>query len=252
MGSSLINKNYFNKDTLSEMNFIGIFSKNRAEWSIVDAAAIFFKLTTIPIYDTLGDENITYVLKHTSLKTLFVNDTAIKALKKTSDLDKLEVLISYDPIDAESLEYFSQKGIQLLSYQEVLESGKASLVDYNQEQFKTEPNDCLTFSYTSGTTGPPKGAMISHKNFTAFIGSVIANKDTNFCEKDTALSYLPLPHILEREFLFSCFAVGAKIIYYSGDVAKLKDDLALAKPTIFVSVPRLFSRFHDVIQGKFK
>lgn len=88
------------------MRFVGIFSKNRAEWSTVDAAAVLFKVTTIPIYDTLGDENITYVLKHVSLKCLFVNDLAIKALKKTHDLDKLEVLISFDPIDSESTEYF--------------------------------------------------------------------------------------------------------------------------------------------------
>jgi long-chain acyl-CoA synthetase len=57
--------------------------------------------------------------------------------------------------------------------------------------------------------------------------------------------------VLEREFLYSMLYSGAKIVYYSGDVQKIKDDLALVKPTIFVSVPRLFSRFHDVIKGKF-
>jgi long-chain acyl-CoA synthetase len=66
-----------------------------------------------------------------------------------------------------------------------------------------------------------------------------------------ALSYLPLPHILEREFLFGLLAVGARVVYYSGDVQKIKDDLAVVQPTIFVSVPRLFSRFHEVLKGKF-
>lgn len=63
-------------------------------------------MTTIPIYDTLGDENITYVLKHCSLKTCFVNDGGLKALKKTHDLDQLKNLISFDPLDADSIKYF--------------------------------------------------------------------------------------------------------------------------------------------------
>ena len=71
------------------MSFVGIFSKNRVEWSIVDIAGILFKLVTIPIYDTLGDENISYVLKHCSLKAVFVDNNAIKSLRKTSDLNKL-------------------------------------------------------------------------------------------------------------------------------------------------------------------
>ena len=126
------------------------------------------------------------------------------------------------------------------------------MINYNDAQFKVEPKDCMTFSYTSGTTGPPKGAMISHKNMTSFCAAVSLNKDTGFCSTDVALSYLPLPHILEREFLSSLFYAGATVVFYSGDVAKLKDDLALVKPTLFVSVPRLFSRFYDVLQAKFK
>ena len=94
--------------------------------------------------------------------------------------------------------------------------------------------------------------MISHRNFTSFIASVKRNKDTKFCSDDVGLSYLPLPHILEREFVYSMLAVGARIVFFSGDVQKLKDDLAIVKPTIFVSVPRLFSRFHDVLRARFK
>ena len=65
-----------------------------------------FKLVSIPIYDTLGDENISYVLRHVDLKTLFVNDGAVKALKGTTDLANLKNIVSFDPISAESIKYF--------------------------------------------------------------------------------------------------------------------------------------------------
>jgi long-chain acyl-CoA synthetase len=93
--------------------------------------------------------------------------------------------------------------------------------------------------------------MISHKNFVSFIAAQQLNKDAKFYEEDVCISYLPLPHILEREFVYSMFASAARVVYFSGDVQKLKDDLAIVKPTVFVSVPRLYSRFYEVLKGKF-
>lgn len=129
--------------------------------------------------------------------------------------------------------------------------GQKKLLDYNAPEFKVTPDDCITFSYTSGTTGPPKGAMISHRNFVSFTAGEAFNKDTKFSSEDVILSYLPLPHILEREFDYGILAVGGKIVFFSGDVQKLKDDLAIVKPTVFLSVPRLYSRFYDVLKAKF-
>lgn len=89
-------------------------------------------------------------------------------------------------------------GVKLVPFEDFEKSGKEKQVDYNQEEFKVVPEDCLTFSYTSGTTGPPKGAMLSHKNLASFMATVAFNKYTKFSPEDVALSYLPLPHILER------------------------------------------------------
>ncbi len=175
-----MNDGLYNTDGEGKFNYVGIFSKNRAEWSVVDAACVLFKLVSIPIYDTLGDENITYVLRHVDLKTMFVSDGAVKALKKTADLASLKTIVSFDPIDADSIKYFEEKGIQLISYPDLLAKGKQNLVNYKDAKFKVEPTDCLTFSYTSGTTGPPKGAMISHRNLASFCAAVAFNKDTKF------------------------------------------------------------------------
>lgn len=85
-----------------------------------------------------------------------------------------------------------------MPFDDLYKNGKEKPVDYNKEEFKVVPEDCLTFSYTSGTTGPPKGAMLSHKNLTSFLAGQDLNKYTKFGPDDVALSYLPLPHILER------------------------------------------------------
>ena len=93
--------------------------------------------------------------------------------------------------------------------------------------------------------------MLSHKNLTSFLAAQELNKYTKFGTDDVALSYLPLPHILERSFDYGLLASGSRIVTFSGDVQKLKDDLAIVKPTIFLSVPRLYSRFYDVMKAKF-
>ena len=93
--------------------------------------------------------------------------------------------------------------------------------------------------------------MISHKNFCSFMAAEKYNSDTCFSPNDVSLSYLPLPHILEREFDYAMWNKGGSIVYFSGDVGKLKDDLSIVRPTVFLSVPRLFSRFYDVLKQKF-
>jgi long-chain acyl-CoA synthetase len=78
------------------MKFIGIFCKNRPEWSIVDIGCLLYNIVSIPLYDTLGDENISYVLNHTNLTTCFVNQTSLNSLKKTKDFGNLKKLVCFD------------------------------------------------------------------------------------------------------------------------------------------------------------
>lgn len=92
--------------------------------------------------------------------------------------------------------------------------------------------------------------MLSHYNYLAATSYVDLKGDLNITPQDVYLSYLPLPHVMERLVMYALIARGAQICFYSGDVQKIKDDLALVKPTIFLSVPRLFSRFYDAIKAK--
>lgn len=99
-----------------DLRFVGIFSRNRAEWTVVDVACILYRLTTIPLYDTLGDENISYVFSHTNLTTVFVNDVSLRALMKTKDMVKVKTIVCFDKFTEEQHKFFADKGIKLRLY----------------------------------------------------------------------------------------------------------------------------------------
>lgn len=125
---------------------------------------------------------------------------------------------------------------------------EAPKVEYNL----ATPKECFTFSYTSGTTGPPKAAMLSQGNIASFCSIMVSNPDFKLTDSEVYLSYLPLPHVLERICVHAFLYLGSLIVFYSGDVQKIKDDIEATKPTFFCSVPRLYSRFYDGVSAKLK
>lgn len=120
------------------------------------------------------------------------------------------------------------------------------------EYVKTPPSsdDIYMFCYTSGTTGVPKAAMLTHGNLIATATST--RSVVTFDETDTMISYLPLAHSFEKCLFTTCCIHSVRVGYYSGDPLKLMDDLQALKPTLFPSVPRLFNRIYDVIQAKIR
>lgn len=116
IGSAIVLEKLFSQPEGEKLKMFGIFSKNRQEWTISDVAACLFGFTTIPIYDTLGDENITYVFEHTQLTTCFVNDGALKALTKCKDLVKVNTLVCFDKFAEDQVNYFKERGVRLVSF----------------------------------------------------------------------------------------------------------------------------------------
>lgn len=116
--------------------------------------------------------------------------------------------------------------------------------------------DVASICFTSGTTGVPKGALMTHEMFAsttcACIRGPFTNQGLSVTPEDIYMSYLPLAHVLERILVQFMFSVGGRIAIYSGEAKTLLDDMKVAKPTIFASVPRLFMRINDKIMSGVK
>jgi long-chain acyl-CoA synthetase len=137
-------------------------------------------------------------------------------------------------------------GVKIYTLTDVINAGKENILEYPE----VTPDMIAFFSYTSGTTGTPKGAMISHRNVAAGVGG--AEAVLPFENGWTHISYLPLAHVFERIVMLTFINAEGRYGIFSGDVRKITEDLAILKPDIFVSVPRLFNKFYDKIQAKMR
>ena len=134
-------------------------------------------------------------------------------------------------------------GYVVISMSQLRETGRKSINPLPN----LDGDTISTISYTSGTTGNPKGVLLSHSNIVSTLGGLDGG-EFNVLSTDTHLSYLPMAHVFERLVAYAFVIAGGKIGMFNGDTLKLKDDLRDLKPTIFCSVPRLYNRFYDLIK----
>lgn len=123
LGKALVNRGLYSVEPHHNMRLIGIFSKNRYEWLASDWACILFGLTTVPLYDTLGVENISYCLNQTEMTTIFATLATIKILLKLKDIGRLNTVISYDDLDAETVNKLKGLNIRVVLFSELIREG---------------------------------------------------------------------------------------------------------------------------------
>ncbi|KAF9295728.1 Long chain acyl-CoA synthetase 7 peroxisomal [Linnemannia elongata] len=231
----------------TQQNF-GIFSINRPEWTMSELAGYMYNFTSVPLYDTLGVSAIEFIVNQTEMETVIASaDKAWILLNIKATLPTVKNIIVMGPLE-ESLVFEGKRlDVNIVAWTEVERNGLDKPVSVNPPS----PDDVATICYTSGTTGTPKGALLTHKNFIAGIGSfhMMAKHQKFFIPSgaDTHISYLPLAHVFERLCQAVMISGAARIGYYQGDTLKLLDDVAILQPTIFVSVPRLFNRIYDKV-----
>jgi long-chain acyl-CoA synthetase len=232
--------------------FLGIFSINRYEWLVAELGAGAHSIPNVALYDTLGPETSEFILNHAEVPILVTSvDKVATVLELSPKCPLLKVIIVMESLLKEQADpipilkkWGSQLGIAVVTFNEVLELGKKKPIP------KKLPagDDLLCLSYTSGTTGNPKGAMLSHTNLVSTLRAaaftVLLGQD------DVHISYLPLAHIFERVMITNIMMIGASAGFFRGDVTLLVEDIGVLKPTFFASVPRLLNRIYDkIIQG---
>jgi len=200
------------------------------------------RVTTVPFYETFDQSTIEYIMNHTELPTVVCSDELLRRVMDAKPAcPHLKFVVRMDSApNPELKQQCKDLGVELYSFEEVEQLGQAN----PRETLSPVDDDIATFCYTSGTTGVPKAAMISHANLGAVVNG-IAHAGIYLHPSDRHLSYLPLAHTLERIVTAYCLGAGSCIGFYQGDVKKLVSDLQALRPTIFVSVPRLFNRMYE-------
>ena len=250
LASGMVNLDLFNTNKEwngFEMKMIAIYSKNSVNYLISDMAMAMQGITCVPIYDTLGEEATEFIFNQTKIRTCFVTSNHVEKLLKSQKEKKkfkyLKTLVVLDPENLDKELVKENNSFKVLTFEDVMESGRAQMRPWAN----VTPETAYCISYTSGTTGVPKGAVLTHKNLLSVFGAVHSRVELG--RDDIHISYLPLAHIFERAVYNICLSRNVKIGVFNGNVLKLKEDLGILKPTMFISVPRLFNKFYDTIKG---
>ncbi|NP_001166574.1 long-chain-fatty-acid--CoA ligase 5 [Cavia porcellus] len=232
--------------------FIGIFAQNRPEWVISEFACYSYSMVVVPLYDTLGEDAITYIVNKADISTI-ICDTPQKALVLIDNVEKgltphLKLVILMDPFNDDLKERGEKCGLEVLSLLDAENLGKENY----RKPVPPNPEDLSIICFTSGTTGDPKGAMLTHKNIASNVTGFLKSLEHIFqptC-KDVTISYLPLAHMFERIVQAVVFSCGARVGFFQGDIRLLSDDMKTLKPTVFPTVPRLVNKIYDKVQSE--
>uniref|UniRef100_A0A3P9IPM6 Long-chain-fatty-acid--CoA ligase n=1 Tax=Oryzias latipes TaxID=8090 RepID=A0A3P9IPM6_ORYLA len=231
--------------------FFGIFAQNRPEWIIGELACYTYSMVVVPLYDTLGPEALVFIIDRAEISTVLCDDqTKAEILlqnREKGETSVLKLIIIMDSFNPELFERGAKCGVEIMSLEDIEALGKKNL----QKPIPPKPDDLSVICFTSGTTGDPKGAMITHENIVADLAGVIKIFESSFVPstQDVSISFLPLAHMFERIVQTAVYGAGARVGFYQGDIRLLPDDMKTLQPTIFPVVPRLLNRIYDKVQS---
>ncbi|HYS78106.1 MAG TPA: long-chain fatty acid--CoA ligase, partial [Candidatus Dormibacteraeota bacterium] len=217
---------------------VAILSENRPEWTALDHAALNLGAVTVPIYATLLTEQIRYILDNSQARVLVVSTAAQmeKVRPILPGLPELQRVVILDP-PAGGLPPRTVAWPALLHEGE--EAHSADPRRFEAARAAISPADLASILYTSGTTGDPKGVMLTHGNFASNVSATL--QIIPFSDRDVTLSFLPLTHVFERMVEFAYLSAGATIAY-AESIDAVPQNLLEIRPTVMASVPRLFEK----------
>ena len=224
---------------------ICMVGSTRPEWCYCDIGGQLSGAVTLGAYPTLTPKQLAYILDHADAKVAFVegHEEVSKILARRDELTKLEQVVVWDSAGVETLMEIHD---WLVPFDAVL----ATAVDREAIEERTadvDPDGTAIIVYTSGTTGPPKGAMISQAN----IMTIMRDQDEAFSvsSDDVSLSFLPMAHVAERILAFYARINTGMTTYFASSIAKVLEEVVEVRPTVFGSVPRIFEKAYAKIMG---
>ncbi|XQW89184.1 AMP-binding protein [Aeromonas veronii] len=211
---------------------VALLSKNCAQWFIADLAMQMGQYVSVPIYPTANVDTIEYVLRHSEAKAIFVGKLDDwKSQEAGVPADLLRIAFPYDTMPA------SHQWDDLLEAHEPIPDSPVQA-----------PDSLLSLVYTSGSTGKPKGAMLSVERYAWSCEKLV--ETVSLSQADRGFSYLPLAHITERVYIYGGSLYGGATIALPESLDTFIEDVKRCRPTVFISVPRLWAMFRIKIHEK--
>jgi long-chain acyl-CoA synthetase len=230
---------------------VAILSDNRPEWLYADLGAQGIGARSVGIYQTNPAEDVEYILDHSDSHILFCEDQeqVDKALEIADETPDLRHIVVFDPRGTRN--YTDRR---LMTFSEFIEKGRELLDDdpewFDRKVEALDPDDVTMIVYTSGTTGPPKGAKLTTRNALETSNEFVPMLGAD--ETDSILSYLPLCHVAEKIFTFFLPLTAGCVVHFGESVYTVQEDLKEVSPTIFLGVPRIWEKIHAGVTLKMK
>lgn len=226
------------KEGLKRGDRVAVMLRNCREWVLFDQAALGLGLVTVPLYTNDRPDNVAYIARDANVRLLVVEGKRQwRQLQNASDgLPEVQRIVSVSALEQED----EPEDPRLISLTHWL-FGLEGLLQAREGK----PDDLATIVYTSGTTGRPKGVMLSHRNILENAYAAACCGD--FSTQEVFLSFLPLSHMLERTGgYYMAMTIGA-LTAYARSVQQLAEDLRTVRPTVLISVPRIYETIHAKI-----
>ena len=237
---------------LTRGQHIGIIADNRKEWLLTDLAALAVGLVDVPRGSDSTADEIGYILAHAECPLAFAENAAQanKIFSKIADLPGLKEVVLFDPAPAGELKV--PEGLTLSTLDDLMNLGKKALEKmadrFEEELEKGEGDELASLLYTSGTTGTPKGVMLTHHSFGFQIDRI--QEHVALMPGQVLLSVLPIWHSFERAVTYICVGIGLTLAYSKPVGAVLIPDMAKVRPHWLTSVPRIWEGVRAAIFRK--